>query len=117
MLATKNAVLTLSDAAITRVKSLMQNANDNILGLRVSISSKGCSGLSYVVEYASEMKKFEDIVEYDGIKIFIDPAAVMFLIGSTMDYEESKFQSGFIFQNPNETAKCGCGESFSVDSD
>ena len=107
-------VLTLTDAAADRVKALMNNADSDVIGLRVGISSKGCSGLSYVVEYAKEQKQFEDVVEDKGAKIFIDPAAVMFLIGSEMDYFEEKLQSGFTFKNPNETARCGSGESFSV---
>lgn len=115
MFGTGAPVLNITDAAADRVKSLMGNADNDVLGLRVGIASKGCSGLSYVVEYAKEVKKFEEIVEDKGVKVFVDPAAVMFLIGSTMDFEESKFQSGFTFLNPNETARCGCGESFSVE--
>ena len=107
-------VLSLTDAAADRVKTLMCAADGDVLGLRVAISSKGCSGLSYVVEYAKEQKQFEELVEDKGVRVYIDPAAVMFLIGSTMDYEEGKFTSGFTFANPNETARCGCGESFSV---
>ncbi len=109
-------MITLTDAAADRVKHLMAKAEQDgsILGLRVGVNSKGCSGLSYFVEYASEQKHFEDVVEDKGVKIFIDPASVMFLIGSQMDYQESKLASGFVFSNPNETARCGCGESFSV---
>ncbi len=109
-------MITLTDAAADRVKYLMAKADrdETILGLRVGVNSKGCSGLSYYVEYASEQKHFEDVVEDKGVKIFIDPASVMFLIGSQMDYQESKLSSGFVFSNPNETARCGCGESFSV---
>jgi len=109
-------LITLTDAAAERVKHLMAKADqeESILGLRVGVNSKGCSGLSYFVEYASEQKHFEDVVEDKGVKIFIDPASVMFLIGARMDYQESKLSSGFVFSNPNETARCGCGESFSV---
>ena len=108
------APITLTDAAATRVKSLMAKADETVLGLRVGVKSRGCSGLSYFVEYAKERKKFEDVVEDKGVKIFIDPAATMFLIGSEMDYQEDKLQSGFTFSNPNEKARCGCGESFTV---
>ena len=111
--------MTLTDAAADRVKALVAKgqegtAEDQILGLRVGVKSRGCSGLSYFVEYAKEQKRFEEVVEDKGVKIFIDPAATMFLLGSEMDYVESTMQSGFVFNNPNEKSRCGCGESFSV---
>jgi iron-sulfur cluster assembly protein len=110
--------MTLTEAAADRVKALMakgqETGEDRILGLRVGVKSRGCSGLSYFVEYAKERKKFEEMVEDKGVKIFIDPAATMFLLGSEMDYAEDALQSGFVFRNPNEKARCGCGESFSV---
>jgi iron-sulfur cluster assembly protein len=111
--------MTLTDAAADRVKALVSKgqestAEDQILGLRVGVKSRGCSGLSYFVEYAKEQKRFEEVVEDKGVKIFIDPAATMFLLGSEMDYVESTMQSGFVFSNPNEKSRCGCGESFSV---
>jgi iron-sulfur cluster assembly accessory protein len=111
--------MTLTDAAADRVKALVAKGQDStaeeqILGLRVGVKSRGCSGLSYFVEYAKERKKFEEMVEDKGVKIFIDPAATMFLLGSEMDYVESTLQSGFVFNNPNEKSRCGCGESFSV---
>ena len=110
-----NAMITLTDSAAERVKRLMAKApEDGILGLRIGVKTRGCSGLSYFVEYAKEQKKFEDVVEDKGVKIFIDPTSVMFLLGSEMDYVEDKFQTGFTFTNPNETGRCGCGESFSV---
>lgn len=108
------APITLTEAAAGRVKTLMAKADENVLGLRVGVKTRGCSGMSYFVEYAKERKKFEDVVEDKGVKIFIDPAATMFLIGSEMDYKEDKLQSGFTFSNPNEKARCGCGESFTV---
>ena len=111
--------MTLTDAAADRVKALVakgqeSTAEEQILGLRVGVKSRGCSGLSYFVEYAKEQKRFEEVVEDKGVKIFIDPAATMFLLGSEMDYVEDALQSGFVFNNPNEKARCGCGESFSV---
>src|ERR1700761_8844296 len=111
--------MTLTDAAAERVRALVLKGRENepgdqILGLRVGVKSRGCSGLSYVVEYAKEQKRFEEVVEDKGVKIFIDPAATMFLLGSEMDYVESTMQSGFVFNNPNEKSRCGCGESFSV---
>ena len=108
-------LLTLTDNAISHVKSLMTKADSEAEGLRVGIKTAGCSGLQYVVEFATEKKPFEDVIEQDGIKIFIDPSAVMFLVGSEMDYVTEKFSSTFVFHNPNETARCGCGESFSIE--
>ncbi len=107
-------VITITEAAASRVKALMARAEKPVKGLRVGVKSRGCSGLSYFVEYADEKKKFEDVVEDKGVTIFVDPTAVMFLIGTEMDYKEDKLQSGFVFNNPNEKARCGCGESFSV---
>ena len=107
-------VITLTDAAAERVKKLIGDSDKPVLGLRVGVNTRGCSGLSYVVEYAEEQKRFEDVVEDKGVKIFIDPTAVMFLLGSEMDYVEDKFHTGFVFNNPNEKGRCGCGESFHV---
>ena len=115
MLATEKAALTLTQNAVLRVKSLMDRAEEDVIGLRVGVSNKGCSGLSYVVDYARERKRFEEEITQDGVTILIDPAAVMFLIGSTIDYQEGKLQSGFVFENPNETGRCGCGESFTTE--
>jgi|TARA_B110000438_G_scaffold298234_1_gene346075 iron-sulfur cluster assembly protein len=109
------APITLTEAAVDRAKVLMEKSGDDkILGLRVGVKTTGCSGLSYFVEYAKEQKKFEDKVEENGITLFIDPTAIMFIIGSEMDYKEDKMSSGFVFNNPNEISRCGCGESFSV---
>jgi iron-sulfur cluster assembly protein len=107
-------IVTLTDTAAERVRALMNKGGDGVIGLRIGVSSKGCSGLSYVVEYAKEKKQFEEEVDIDGAKVLIDPAATMFLIGAEIDYKESLLESGFTFTNPNETARCGCGESFSV---
>ena len=109
------APITLTEAAVARAKLLMEKSGDEkVLGLRVGVKTTGCSGLSYFVEYATEQKKFEDKVEENGITLFIDPTAVMFIIGSEMDYKEEKFSSQFVFKNPNETDRCGCGESFKI---
>ena len=109
-------LITLTETAAERVKHLIAKAPDDkpVLGLRVGVKSRGCSGLSYFVEYAEEQRKFEDMVEDKGVRIFIDPTAVMFLLGSEMDYVEETFQTGFVFTNPNEKGRCGCGESFHV---
>ena len=107
-------LLTLTDAAADRVRALIESSDTPVAGLRVGVSSKGCSCLSYVFEYAEEKKKLEEEIEDKGVKIFIDPAAIMFLMGSEMDYKEDRLQSGFVFSNPNAKNVCGCGESFSV---
>jgi iron-sulfur cluster assembly protein len=109
-----NPMLSLTDKAADRVKSLMAKSDKPVIGVRVGVSTRGCSGLSYTVEYAEEQRALEDAIEDKGVKILIDPSAVMFLFGSTMDYVEDKFQSGFVFTNPNEKGRCGCGESFHV---
>ena len=85
-----------------------------MIGIRVGVKTAGCSGMQYDVQFATEQKPFEDKVEQDGVTLFIDPTAVMFLIGSQMDWQEDKFSAKFVFNNPNELARCGCGESFSV---
>ncbi len=104
----------ITDAAARRINEVVAKAAKPVLGVRIGVSNKGCSGKSYVVEYAEDQRKFEDVVEHNGAKVFIDPKAVMYLLGSEMDYRESKMESGFIFTNPNEKGRCGCGESFSV---
>ena len=108
------SMIALTDAAAERVKRLMSQADSSVQGLRVGITTRGCSGLSYKVDYAEDQKQFEEVVEDKGVKLFIDPTAIMFLMGSEMDYVEDKFQNGFVFRNPNEKGRCGCGESFHV---
>ena len=107
-------MLTLTDAAADQVKKLIDDSDTPVIGLRVSVSSKGCSGLSYVFEYVNEKKNLEEEVDSKGVKIFIDPMAIMFIMGSEMDYKHDRLQSGFVFNNPNAKNVCGCGESFSV---
>lgn len=107
-------ILTLTDKAADRVKSLIAKSDKPVVGLRVGVSTRGCSGLSYVVEYAEEQGPLEDVIEDKGVKLLIDPTAVMFLFGSTMDYIEDKWTNGFVFTNPNEKGRCGCGESFHI---
>ncbi len=106
--------ITITEAAAERAKSLIAKSSSPVIGLRVGVDTKGCSGYGYVVEYANEAHAGEDVIEDKGVKIFIDPAAIMFLIGSEMDYVQDKFNSGFVFNNPNEKGRCGCGESFHV---
>ena len=110
----RQAPITVTDAAFARARYLIENAEQPVHGIRVGIDTKGCSGFSYKVEYALDQGKFEDVVERDGVRFFIDPMAVMYLLGSELDYQETKMESGFVFTNPNETGRCGCGESFSA---
>ena len=108
------APITVTDAAVARAAYLIGKAEHPVVGIRVGLESKGCSGFAYKIEYAEEQGKFEDVVEEQGVKFFIDPMAVMYLLGSELDYQETKMESGFVFTNPNETGRCGCGESFSA---
>ena len=101
-------MITLTDAAAKRVKTLIENSDDEVLGLRVGISTKGCSGMSYVFEYAKEKQPYEEEIDTKGVKVFIDPMATMYLVGAEMDYVEDKLKSGFVFSNPNEKSRCGC---------
>ncbi len=108
------SLITLTEAAAERVKALVARRDGEVMGLRVGVKSKGCSGLSYSVEYAAAKQPHDEVVEDKGVTIFIDPRATMFILGSEMDYVEDKLQSGFVFRNPNEKGRCGCGESFHV---
>ena len=111
----KNSVmLKITEAAFLKAKELLSNVDKECIGLKIGISQGGCSGLSYNIELAKEIKDSDEVVDEKGIKFIIDPAATLFLIGSTVDWQEDKFKSGFVFLNPNETSRCGCGESFSV---
>ncbi len=111
-----NAMLTLTDAAVAHARALLDKTETPVAGLRVGVRSRGCSGYSYYVEYAEEQKPLEDVVEAGDVRIFVDPMATMFIIGAEMDYTEDRFHSGFVFSNPNESGRCGCGESFSVNA-
>ncbi len=106
--------MTVTDAAALRIKALLGKRGKPSLGIRVGVRARGCSGLTYTLEYADEKGKFDEIVEDKGVTILIDPKATMFIIGTEMDFVEDKLQSGFTFRNPNEKGRCGCGESFHV---
>mgnify|MGYP001178665719 FL=1 len=107
-------VIKLSHNAAERIKEIMSNAGDKTIGVRVGVKSGGCAGMSYIMEYAKEAKKNEEVIEDKGVKVFIDSNAIMYLLGTEMDYKTDKFSSQFVFKNPNETERCGCGESFKV---
>jgi len=107
-------VMTLTDSAAARVKQLMSKREDQAIGLRVGIRTAGCSGMAYTMEFAEEKAPYDEVVEDKGVTVLIDAKALMFLIGTEMDYVDEKLQSGFVFNNPNEKGRCGCGESFHV---
>tara|TARA_B110000003_G_C16300464_1_gene398665 strand:+ start:84 stop:416 length:333 start_codon:yes stop_codon:yes gene_type:complete len=109
-----NQIIKLSDKAANRIKEIMSKAESNSIGVRVGVKSGGCAGMSYVMEYTKEVKPNDEVIEDKGVKVFIDPSAVMYLLGTEMDYKKEDFSSTFVFKNPNETERCGCGESFKV---
>ena len=104
----------LTEAAAARIGQIMAAAPGQYQGVRVGVTNGGCAGMSYTMDYASEAKPFEEVMEDKGVKIFIDPKAILFLIGTEMDFVREKLGSRFVFNNPNQTAACGCGESVSI---
>ena len=108
------AAITVTEAAAEHVKALLAKRGKPSAGVRIGVRTKGCSGLSYTLEYADKQEPMDEVVETEGVKLLIDPKASLFLIGTIMDFEEDKLKSGFVFRNPNEKGRCGCGESFHV---
>lgn len=106
--------MTLTSAAIDRVKALIASRDKPTAGVRIGVRSKGCSGLSYTLEFADEKAPFDEAMDVDGATILIDPKAAMFILGTEMDFVQDKLESGFVFRNPNEKGRCGCGESFHI---
>jgi len=104
----------ITDAAAGRVKFLLEKRGKPAAGVKVGVKKGGCSGLAYIIEYADDIGKFDEVVEDKGVKVIIDAKAAIYLIGTTMDFVEEKMKSGFVFVNPNEKGRCGCGESFHV---
>ena len=104
----------LTEAAAQRVQQLLDKRGKPSVGIRIGVRSKGCSGLSYTLEYADKKDPMDELVEQHGVTVLIDPKATLFILGTQMDYVEEKLQSGFVFRNPNEKGRCGCGESFHV---
>ena len=107
-------VIRLTDAAAERIKYVMANATKPIIGVRVGVKNGGCAGMSYTMDYAEEIKPLDEVVEDKGVKIYIEPKAILFLIGTEMDFVREKLGARFVFNNPNQTAACGCGESVSI---
>ena len=108
-------VMKLTEAAAQRIAELTRRADSEIVGLRVGIKNGGCAGQSYTVEYAHDVRPSDEVVEDKGVKILVDPKAVLFLLGTEMDYKVQKLSAQFTFNNPNQTAACGCGESVQIE--
>lgn len=107
-------VLSLTDRAADRIKAIIADADRPIAGLRVGVRNGGCAGMSYTMEYAEARKPGEDVVEDRGVSVFVEPRAVLFLLGTQMDFTTTKLASQFVFNNPNQTSACGCGESVAI---
>ena len=111
---TTSRAVAITDRAAAHISELLSKREKPSVGIKVGIRTRGCSGLSYTIEYADEIGKYDEVIEEKGVRVLIDPKAVMFLIGTEMDFVEDKFKSGFVFNNPNAKGTCGCGESFNV---
>jgi iron-sulfur cluster assembly protein len=107
-------VMRLSEAAAGRISDIIAKSGRPVAGIRVGVQNGGCAGMSYTMEYAEAVDPRDEIVEDKGVRVFIDPKAVLFLLGTEMDYRVDKFSSGFVFNNPNQTSACGCGESVAI---
>jgi iron-sulfur cluster assembly protein len=107
-------VMSLTDAAASRVKEIIANTDKPIAGLRVGVKNGGCAGMSYTMEFADSVTPLDEVIEEKGVKVLIDPKAVLFLLGAEMDFKVDRLSSTFVFRNPNETSACGCGESVAI---
>ena len=114
MARSRYAVMTLTDAAAERARELVRNAGRPVLGLRVGVRNGGCAGMSYTVEYAEAKEPLDEVVEDKGVMLLIDSKALMFLLGTQLDFETTKMAATFTFRNPNQISACGCGESVSI---
>jgi iron-sulfur cluster assembly protein len=114
MIKSKMQVMSITEAAAERVRAAVANAAKPVVGLRVGVRNGGCAGMSYTVEYAESVNPSDEVVEDKGVTVLVDPKAVLFLLGSRMDVRTDKFSSTFVFENPNETSACGCGESVAI---
>ena len=110
-----NSIIKLSENAANKIKEIMSSAHKDSIGVRIGVKAGGCAGMSYIMEYAKTSNPNDEIIEDKGVKVFIDPAAIMYLLGTEMDYKQEEMSSTFVFNNPNETERCGCGESFKID--
>ena len=110
----KFQVMTLTDAAATRVRTIVDASDGEIAGLRIGVKNGGCAGMSYTMEMAKDIAPGDEVIDDNGVRVLIDPKAVLFLLGTQMDFETTKLSSGFTFRNPNQTSACGCGESVAI---
>jgi iron-sulfur cluster assembly protein len=108
------AIMTLTEAAASRVREIMANADGEILGVRVGVRNGGCAGMAYTLDYVKEVSPLDEVVEQDGVRVYVDPKALMFLLGTQMDFKSDALSSNFTFNNPNQVSACGCGESVSL---
>lgn len=107
-------VMSLTDAAAERIRQIVSRSEASVTGVRIGVKNGGCAGMEYTLDYANAAAPGEDVLEDKGVKLFIDPKAVLFLLGTEMDYRTEKLSSGFVFNNPNQTGACGCGESVQI---
>ena len=108
-------IITITESAAERIKEILKNSkDDNVKGVRVSVTTGGCAGMSYEMNYIKEKILGDEIIKDRGVEVYVDPKAIMYLLGTIMDYKKEKFSSTFVFNNPNETERCGCGESFKI---
>ncbi len=107
-------LVSLTPSALERMRGLITSQGGNAHGIRLAVRSTGCSGMSYQLDFAKDIEAADEVVEVDGVKVVVDPKAVMYVLGTEIDFVEDKMGAMFVFRNPNEKARCGCGESFSV---
>ncbi|MEZ5839671.1 MAG: iron-sulfur cluster assembly accessory protein [Hyphomicrobiales bacterium] len=108
------SVMSVTDAAAARIREIIENTDRPVAGIRIGLKTSGCAGMAYKVDLVETPDPRDDVVEDKGVKVFIDPAAILYVIGSTMDFQTGKLSSGFVFDNPNQTSACGCGESVAL---
>lgn len=110
----KLQVMSVSDAAAARIREVVERADRPIVGVRVGVTKGGCAGMSYTMEFADKVEPADEVIEDKGVRVLIDPKAVLFLLGTQMDYKVDRLSAQFVFNNPNQTSACGCGESVAI---
>jgi len=114
MVRARPKVLTLTDAAADRVRAIMARSDKPVAGLRVGVKKGGCAGMEYTMEYAAEVRPLDEVVEEKGVRILVEPSAILYLLGTEMDFKTDNLTSGFVFNNPNQSSACGCGTSVEI---